>query len=238
LFLICSDLSDRSSAGDRTTAAPHHTNSPTRDVLRQAIAELDAASRELDEAQRPTHRLSTAVAELEAAEHNLAELRGQDDAVLAAWLTEGAEGPRPAPNPGTLDAERRIAQLNRDGAAPRAALPRAVARSQGLAERVHMLHRGRDEAVYGAAVDAARVFAERWRVKLVDALRDEAALRGLHSELVTIGNLGDSVTAALGAAKAIADLISETRRSAAVPHDQESARRLVAALMTDASARL
>jgi hypothetical protein len=56
--------------------------------------------------------------------------------------------------------------------------------------------------------------------------------------LVAIGNLGDGVTAALGAANAIADLINDTKRSAAVPHDQESGRRLMAALMTDPSAAL
>ncbi len=213
-------------------------NSAARNALRRAVTKLEAASGELDEAQKPVHRLSSAVAEFEAAERELAELRGRDNAALAAWLAEGATGLRPEPSPATLDAERRIAQLNRDGAAARTALPAVEARSQALAEQVRTLHRERDEAAYRAAADAARVFAQRWRAKLVDALRDEATLRSLHNELVTIGNLGEGVTAALGAARAIADLINETRRSAAVPHDQESGRRLVAALMTDPSAAL
>jgi hypothetical protein len=213
-------------------------NSSARDALRRAIVELEAASRELDEAQKPAHRLSSAVAELREAEHRLAELRSQDDTALAAWLSDGAKGPRPEPSPTTLDAERHVARLNRDGAAARAALPAVEARSQALAERVRSLHRERDEAAYWAAADAAQVFARLWRAKLLDALRDEATLRSLHNELVAVGNLGDGVTAALGAAKAVADLINETRRGAAVPHNQESGRRLISALTTDPTASL
>lgn len=222
---------------DSQTEAPA-LNSPAREVLRRVMTQLEATSRELDEAQKPAHRLSSAVAELEAAEHTLAELRSQDNAVLAAWLSDGAEGRRPEPSPATLDAERCIAQLNRDGAAARAALPAVEARCQALAERVRILHRERDEAAYGAAFDAARSFAHCWRAKLLGALRDEATLRSLHNELVTIGNHGDGVTAALRAAKAIADLINETKRSAAIPHDQESGRRLISTLMTDPTAAL
>jgi hypothetical protein len=213
-------------------------DSPARGALRRAIAELDAMSRELGEAQKPAQRLFAAVAELEAAERSLAELRERDNAALADWLATGAEGPRPESSPATLDAERRVAQLNRDGAAARTALPAVEARLQAIAERVRTLHRERDDAVYWAAADAARAFALRWRERLVGALREEATLRGLHTELLTIGNLGNGVTAALGAAKVVGDLINEIKRSAAVPHDQESGRRLVAALMADPSAAL
>jgi hypothetical protein len=218
-----------------TDVAP---NSPAQDALRQAIIELDAVSRELDEALKPAQRLSSAVAELEGAERELTELRVRDNAALAAWLAGSAEDPRPEPSPKTLDAECRIARLNRDGAAARTALPAVEARLQGLAERVRTLHRERDEAAYWAAVDAARACARRWRDRIVGALREEAILRSLHNELVAIGNLGDGVTAALGAANVIVDLINDTKRSAAVPHDQESGRRLMAALMTDPSAAL
>ena len=213
-------------------------NSPARDALRRAIIELDAVTRELDAALKPAQRLSSAVAELEGAERELTELRIRDNAALAAWLTGSAEDPRPEPSPETLDAERRIEQLNRDGAAARTALPAVEAHLQGLAERVRTLHRERDEAAYRAAVDAARACARRWRDRIVGALREEAILRSLHNELAAIGNLGEGVTAALGAANVIADLINDTKRRAAVPQDQESGRRLMGALMTDPSAAL
>jgi len=165
------DPSAQSSARDQLTAAGSATdavpNSPTRDALRRVVAKLEAASFELDEAQKPARRLSATVAEFEAAERNLLSFVGRQAPPLAAWLAEGATGPRPERAAATLDAERLIAQLNRDSAAARVALPAVQRVRKPWPNACARCTASADETAYWTAADAARVFAQRWRAKLV-----------------------------------------------------------------------
>ncbi|HEY3909622.1 MAG TPA: hypothetical protein VGM07_07005 [Stellaceae bacterium] len=94
----------------------------------------------------------------------------------------------------------------------------------------------RDAAVCEAAVDAARDYAEAYRAALTAALEHEAVLHGLRNELLARGNLPDGAPGAANAAARIGDLISSTKRSAAVRHNPEAGRRLLAELMSNPEA--
>lgn len=86
-------------------------------------------------------------------------------------------------------------------------------------------------AVALVAVEAARdVAAGPWAKSLKVALRFEAMLRGLVAQLTRSGQ--DN------AAAHVSNVIVETRRAAAVPHDVETGRKLLERLTHDARATL
>jgi hypothetical protein len=88
----------------------------------------------------------------------------------------------------------------------------------------------------GAAIDAAHGFAERYRAALTAALEHEGALRGLREELLARGNRPEPEPGAIDAAARIGELIAETKRGAAVHGNPQTARRLLAALLSDPDA--
>jgi hypothetical protein len=211
---------------------------PGRARLAAESRALAAATSVMETAQQQATRLSAAIAEASLLGTELAALRAADEATLGAWLAGNRGAPRPQPNPAILDAESRLARLAEDAAAARAALPAAEQAFQCRAERVRLLQRRRDDALCAAAVDAARAAAESYRAVLIAALEQEARLRGLHDELLLWGNRADSPSAALAAAAQIGDLITGTRRAAAVERNPAAGRGLIEALAADPDASL
>jgi hypothetical protein len=176
------------------------------------------------------------IAEAARLEAELAALQAADQERLGTWLAAGGDGRRPEPSPAKIAAEKRLEEAAGDVAAARAALPAAEQAFQHCAERVRGLQVDRDEAVYGAAIEAARGFADTYRTALITALEHEAVLQGLRNELLVRSNRADSAPGSSNAAARIGDVIAEAKRSAAVRHNPEDGRRLLAALLSDAYA--
>jgi len=212
--------------------------SPARAQLAMAAAALAAAGVELAAAQEPATRLGAVIAEAARLEAELEAFRAADGERLGRWLAGGSNDPRPEPGPATSAAEKRLEGLGGDASAARAALPAAEQAFRLCAERVRELQRRRDAVLCAAAIDAAHGFAKKYRAALTLALEHEAVLHGLRDELLVRGNRSDPDPAALAAAGRIGELIAETRRSAAVRHDPEAARHLLAALVSDPDAEM
>ena len=141
---------------------------PARARLATTIRDLAAAAAGLAAAQQPAVRLGAVIAEAARYEAELAAQRAADQERLGAWLVGGGE-PRPVPDPATIAAEKRSAELAGDAVAARAALPAAEAVFGHCAERVREIQRRRDEAVCEAAVEAACDYADAYRVALTVA---------------------------------------------------------------------
>ncbi len=212
--------------------------SPSRAQLALTIAELARAGAELAEAQEPALRLGAVIAEAVQGEAEVATLRATDESRLGAWLAKGGADPRPEPDPATILAEKRREELAADAIAARAALPAAEHSFQRSAERVRELQRRRDAALCGAAIDAARDYAERYRAALTMALEHEAVLHGLRDELLSRAHRSDAEPGAMDAAARIGELIANTKRTAGVRHNSEPGRRLLAALASDPDASI
>jgi hypothetical protein len=88
------------------------------------------------------------------------------------------------------------------------------------------------------AGEAAREFARAYRAALIAALRLEAELHGLRTELLRCGNRANPLPGALEAAAHISEVIAEIKRGASVRHDTVAARRLLAELVADPDAQL
>jgi hypothetical protein len=208
-----------------------------RAELRRATEQLSAASRALEEAQKPEQRLSAVVAELSAIEGELERLRSADASVLAEWLASGGDGARPEPSAATLGCERRLIGLRRDGDAARQALPVVTERAQRAGDAVARLHLARQRALWASAVDEAERYATAvWYPVLVEGLRVSAPLHSLRDELQAIGHRGDQ--AALGAAMRVDEIIRDTRASAAAPGDPAAGACLLRDLTDDSTATL
>jgi hypothetical protein len=225
-------------AGDFTSSQQdvEAPRSPARAQLALAIAELARAGAELAQAQEPAGRLGAVITEAARREAEIAALRAADESRLGAWLAEGGANPRPEPDPATIAAEERHATLAADVIAARSALPGAERSFQHCAERVRESQRRRDAALCGAAIDAARSFAGRYRAALTAALEHEGVLRGPREELLARGNRSEPEPGAIDAAARIGELIVETKRGAAVHCNPETARQLLAALLSDPDA--
>ena len=219
------------SAGIETPGAP------ARARLATAIRDLAAAAAALAAAQQPAIRFGAVIAEAARCEAELVVRRAADQEKLGAWLVGGVD-PRPAPDPATIAAEERSAELQDDAVAARAALPAAEAAFRHCAERVRELQRRRDEAICEAAVDAARHRAAAYRAALTRALEEEAVLHGLRDELAGRGNRPGDAPGATNAAARIGELIAATKRGAGVRYDPRAGRRLLDALLCDAEAAL
>jgi hypothetical protein len=226
---------ENSSAPQREAPARH---SPARAQLALAIADLARAGVELTAAQEPATRLGAVIAEAARLEAEMAVQRAAHDARLGAWLAEGAADPRPEPGPAAIAFEKRCEALTADAIAARAALPAAERSFQDCAARVREMQHRRDTALCGAAIDAARVFAEGYRAALTVALEHQAVLHGLREELLARGNRSAPEPGAMDAAARIGELIAETKRGAAVRHNPEAARRLLTALLSDPDASI
>ena len=211
---------------------------PGRARLAAESRVLAAATGAMEAAQQQATRLSAAIAEAGQLATELAALRAADAARLGAWLAENSGAPRPQPNPAIFEAESRLARFAEDAAAAHAALPAAEQVFQRCAETVRNRQRQRDDALCAAAVDAARTAAESYREVLIAALEHEARLRGLRYELLLWGNRAEAPAAALAAAAQIGDLISGTRRAAAVARNSTAGRDLIEALAADPDASL
>jgi len=215
------------------------TNSAARDALRIAIELHAAAVGELTRSQVPEQRLSATVNELVAAEGNLSNCRGEDDRALAAWLADGAKGERPRPSEQTLAAERAVAELGRDAVAARAALPDHQAKVQVCAERVRDLGIARLDALYTASVQAVREFLDtEFGPAIQRVLVIEAKARSVEKELHELGHGSNPSAVALGCSVEVATAIRQAKTAAGVPHDDDTGKRLLGRLMSDAEARL
>jgi hypothetical protein len=217
----------------------HARDSAARTALRTAIELHAAAAAELAESQAPERRLSAVIRELATAEHDLATCRAEDDDVLADWLADGAEGERPRPSMRTLDAERATAALGRDAVAARAALPGHQAKVQARAERVRDLGIARTDAAYLASVEAVREFLDtEFGPAIQRLLAIEAKARSVERALHKLGNGSNPSRVALGCSVEVATAIRNAKGAAGVPHDNDTGRRLLDRLMSDAEATL
>ena len=224
-------------AGRPAPAVAPSPRSTVRARLAAAIDELAKADDELAAAHEPATRLAGVIAEAALLEAGLTATRAADEQRLGAWLAAGRRDHRP--EPATVAAEQHRAALAGDAAAARTALPGAEQAFQRCAARVRELQNRRDEAVCGAAIDAAEDFsAAAYRAALTAALEHEAVLRGLRDELLRCGNRADAMPGALAAATRVAELIAETKHAAVVWHNPEAACRLLATLVADPDARL
>jgi hypothetical protein len=215
------------------------TDSAARDALRTAIELRAAATAELIKSQAPEHRLSGIVHELATAEHNLTACRIEDNGVLAAWLAVGAEGERPRPNERTLAAERAVAELGPDAVAARAALPEYQSKVQVCAERVRDLSIACLDAMYTASVQAVREFLDtEFGPAIQHLLVIEAKARSVERALYQLGHGSNPSAVALGCSVEVATAIRQAKAAARVPHDDDTGRRLLDRLMTDANASL
>jgi hypothetical protein len=211
---------------------------PERAQLATAINELAAAAAELAAAHAPATRLAAVIAEASRLEGELAELQVADEQRLGLWLAQSNSDPRPGPSPATVAAETRLTARAGDAAAARAALPAAEQAFQRCAANVRELQRRRDDAICGAAIDAARGFAAVYRAALTAAMEQEAVLLGLRDELLRWGNRADAPHGAMDAAARIGQLIAEIKRAAAVRRHPQAAQKLLAALVDDPDAGL
>jgi len=214
------------------------TRSAVRSRLSAAIDELALAEAELAAVHEPASRLAAIIAEAARVGEESAALRVAEEHELGAWLAAGGCDPRPGPSAAAAAAAEHSAALASDAAAARTALPAAEEAFQRCAAKVRDVQRRRDEAVCAAAIEAARDFAEEYRSALTTALEHEVVLHGLREELLRCGNRANALPGALEAAAHIGEVIGETKRAAAVRHDREPARRLLAALVVDPHARL
>jgi hypothetical protein len=186
---------------------------------------------------RPAQRLGQVSVDLAELDRDIAELKAQHEAVLGIWLSEGQPGERPMPSMKIALLEARRPPLARDVEAAARVRPAAEDAYQRAAERVREAQQARDDAVAAVAVEAARdLAAGPWLEALRCALKFESMLRGLASELTAAANRGHQ--SAGNAAMHISNIIVDTRRAAAVPHDVDTGRRLIAALQTNARAVL
>ncbi|MGH7048317.1 MAG: hypothetical protein ACREE2_18225 [Stellaceae bacterium] len=204
--------------------------SAARGELAAAIAEFEVAGAELAAAQQRAGRLDAVVAEWTRHETEQAALVTAERERLGAWLAGDAGAPRPEPGPATLAAAERREMLHRDAAAARLALPEAEQSFGRHAARVRALQSRRDAAICAAAVEAARHYAAIYRAALIAALEHEAVLYGLRSALLARGDQS--------AAARIGELIVEVKRGAAVRHNPQAGRQLLAALASDPKATL
>jgi hypothetical protein len=225
------------------TSEPVHpeesrARSPVRARLAAAIETLSRRAAELTAAQQPATRLGTVIADVSRLEAELAELRAADQRRLGAWLALNDGEPRPGSGAETIACEKQLAGIAGDAAAARTALAGAEQMFQRCAADVRELQRNRDEALSAAAIEAAREFAEEYRAALAVALEHEAVLHGLRDELLRCGNRADALPGAMEGAAGISQLIADTKRSVAVTHNPQAARKLLATLVSDPDARL
>lgn len=225
------------------TSEPVHpeesrARSPVRARLAAAIEILSRRAAELTAAQQPATRLGTVIADVSRLEAELAELRAADQRRLGAWLALNDGEPRPGSGAETIACEKQLAGIAGDAAAARTALAGAEQMFQRCAADVRELQRNRDEALSAAAIEAAREFAEEYRAALAVALEYEAVLHGLRDELLRCGNRADALPGAMEGAAGISQLIADTKRSVAVTHNPQAARKLLATLVSDPDARL
>jgi len=210
-----------------------------RDALRTAIELHAAATAELIASQAPEQRLIAIVHELATAGHNLTACRAEDERIFGAWLADGAEGKRPRPSAQTLAAERAVTALGRDAVAARAALAEHQAKVQVCAAQVRDSGIARTDATYLAAVQAVREFLDaEFGPAIQRMLVIEAKARSVERALHELGNGPNPSAVALGCSVEVATAIRHAKAAAGVPHDNDTGRRLLDRLMSDAGATL
>jgi hypothetical protein len=215
--------------------------SPARGELAAAIARVDEARRECEIAAGPANRLQQVIHQLAAAENELVALRSVDERALAEWLAAGATNERPQPSVATLEAEKRLAQLTRDGSAARSALPMVETIHKACAEKLTLLGEQREASAYHAAVEAAREFLGEYSDALITALKFENRLRSLENAMRIAGHNNPRSTAsstAFSCASQIGEAIVAARREAAVEHDFQTGTAFLNRLMADPEATL
>jgi hypothetical protein len=237
---VASEMFDPScTTKEMESIIPRPPLSPARGELARAIALVGEAQRECATAAEPAHRLHEVVAKLERAENELTELRAEDERLLGEWLAAGAADPRPQPSPATLEAERKLAVLVRDGAAARTARPQAETAHRTAVERLTALGEQRQDAGYRAAVEAAEDFLRGpFTTALVAFLRCENRVRSVESALRTAGHGRDPSSTALGCSVGLGEMIAATRRACGVEHDTATGPALLDRLMVDPEASL
>jgi hypothetical protein len=205
--------------------------SPARDRLRQAIAALAFAQRDLEVAATPVRRLDSVLAEAERLSRELACLQGEDEAELGRWIAEGGVGARPQPSSATVAASARLVALAPEVRAVSSALPAARTVQEAAAERVRLAAAERDAALDAVAVEAAACAAGELTETLNRALTVEARIHSLREALNTR-------TSGLAASEKINGAVRQAKAAAGVPRNSDAGRRLLDALTHDPAAAL
>jgi hypothetical protein len=218
-------------------APPDPMVNPARVRLAEAIAALDRARGAVELAAEPVRRLSDVVAEHDRLAAQLRELVDRDQALMGDWIADGRVGADPGDAADTRALSERIAAMQPELAAAKRPLPEKEA-----LQRAAIASFGEAAALREAALDAvAVVIAEEVAGELTAAINQaltiEAKLLGLHNALLERAR--DRTNRSAGhAAERISVMIRAAKRSAAVPHDAEGGRRLLAALCEDPGASL
>jgi hypothetical protein len=215
---------------------------PERDRLRNAIERVASLTKALTEASAPITRLSAITGALAAAEADLARCRAADDCRLGEWLVTGGEGARPEVSLATLEAERRVAGLARDGAAARAAMPALEASYQQAAAPIRAAQSERDAAVYAVAGEVGMFFVRTiFRQRIAELMATEAVAVGLVRALAEASPRNDGSPddpRPLAAAALITEALYREQQAGQAVAGIDRGRRLLRALASDSEAVL
>ena len=216
---------------------PNPTPNPAQVHLAEAIVALDRARGAVELAAAPVHRLTDVIVEGDQLTTQLRELVDRDQQASGEWLAGGRVGPEPGDAVDTRVLRARLDAMQPEFAAAQRSLPEKEALHRAAIE-----HLGEAAAARAAALDeVAVVVADGVAGELTEAINKaltiEATLLSLHNALLERAR-ADINSRAAHAAERIAAIIRAAKRSAAVPHDAESGRRLLAALCEDPEARL
>ena len=212
---------------------------PTRQCLAAAIRLHEEARGAVALATEPVHRLTAILTEHDRLQGQLAELVDRDAKLTGEWLAGGRNGPDPGPADDTRAIQDRITRMAAEVVAARRILPDKELLQRAAMERLHAATAARAAAVNEIACIIASEVGTQLTAALNQALTIEATLLSLHQAMLDRARSDSSDSAgAAHAAERIAVTIRAAKRSAAVPHDAESGRRLLAALCEDPEARL
>ena len=216
---------------------PNPTLNPARVHLAEAIAALDRARGAVELAAAPVHRLTDVIVEGDQLTTQLRELVDRDQRATGEWLASGRVGPEPGDAADTRALRARLDAMQPELAAAQRSLPEKEALHRAAIERLGEAAAARAAALDEVAVVVANGVAGELTAAINEALTIEAKLLSVHQALLERARDSTNNSAA-HAAERIAVVIRAAKRSAAVPHDAESGRRLLAALCEDPEARL
>jgi len=196
--------------------------------LRQAIARCDRARLEAEASAERVNRLSDVIGEHGRLQAQLNELYQRDQAARGEWIAGGRLGRDPGNAADTRALNDCIVAMQDELVAAQATLPGKESAHRETVARLQAAETERAAAIAEVAVEICGELARDLTVAVNSALGIEATIR--------------SVMAALehhpGTVERIASIIRGARQDAGVPRDNDSGRRLLAALATDPGAKL
>jgi hypothetical protein len=153
--------------------------SEARRELARCIRAASEAADEQERAYAPARRLSELIRATERGRARLAELRREDDLLLAEWLAGPMTMPRPEPSAELRATEVHAAEMERDARAAQTALDRMGGAQQAANTRLADAARRRTLAAFDVAVEEAAALGCEWTQRLNGALAVQERLESL-----------------------------------------------------------